>query len=272
MKNRFSIGEMSRLHNVPIKTLRYYDQIGLFKPVEVDDHSRYRYYSTEQFEQLNTINYLKFLGLSLKEIKNHLENRDVNYFLQLLRKQKEITENKIKELELINNRFTNRITEIEEALKINDLEVAKIKKIPKRRILSLEENIYSEPEWELALRRLEKMSSINSSIIIGKVGLTVSKNNLIRMKFDEYNSIFILLEDNVENKELVKTLPPGEYACIYYRGNHSHARKYYEILLDYIKQHGYSISGDSIERTIIDQFISKEKEHYLTEIQIPVQK
>jgi len=56
MKNRFSIGEMSILHNVPVKTLRYYDEIGLFKPIEVDSNNRYRYYSTEQFEQLNTIN------------------------------------------------------------------------------------------------------------------------------------------------------------------------------------------------------------------------
>jgi DNA-binding transcriptional MerR regulator len=29
MKDRFSIGEMSRLHNIPIKTLRYYDKVGL---------------------------------------------------------------------------------------------------------------------------------------------------------------------------------------------------------------------------------------------------
>ncbi|MBP2664195.1 MAG: MerR: Hg(II)-responsive transcriptional regulator [Firmicutes bacterium] len=67
MKNRFSIGEMSKLHNVPVKTLRYYDDIGLFKPTKVDESSKYRYYSIEQFEQLNTITYLKFSGLPLKE-------------------------------------------------------------------------------------------------------------------------------------------------------------------------------------------------------------
>lgn len=81
MKNRFTIGEMSKLHNVPIKTLRYYDEIGLFKPIKVDKCSGYRYYSTEQFEQLNTIKYLKFLGFSLKEIKKHLETRDVRDFI-----------------------------------------------------------------------------------------------------------------------------------------------------------------------------------------------
>ena len=55
MQNRFSIGEMSKLMNIPVKTLRYYDEIGLFKPHEVNRHTGYRYYSTEQFEQLDTI-------------------------------------------------------------------------------------------------------------------------------------------------------------------------------------------------------------------------
>ncbi|MDN4764790.1 MerR family DNA-binding transcriptional regulator [Clostridioides difficile] len=35
---------MSKLHKISIQTLRYYDQIGLFKPVHVDQESNYRYY------------------------------------------------------------------------------------------------------------------------------------------------------------------------------------------------------------------------------------
>ncbi|WP_230591222.1 MerR family transcriptional regulator [Lysinibacillus sphaericus] len=71
MKNRFSIGEMAKLHKTTIKTLRYYDEIDLLKPMYTDKNNGYRYYSTEQFEQLNTIHYLKELGFSLKEIKGH---------------------------------------------------------------------------------------------------------------------------------------------------------------------------------------------------------
>ena len=91
MQNRFSIGEMSRLMNVPIKTLRYYDEIGLFKPGEVNPQNGYRYYSTEQFEQLDIIKYLKFLGVPLSEIRTHFAHRQVDYFLQLLKKQENLT-------------------------------------------------------------------------------------------------------------------------------------------------------------------------------------
>ena len=48
----YKIGEFSKLTNVPIKTLRYYDEINLFKPQEIDLFSGYRYYSKEQIEDL----------------------------------------------------------------------------------------------------------------------------------------------------------------------------------------------------------------------------
>ena len=72
MKEFFTIGEISKLFNINSKTLRYYDEIDLFKPSYVDEHNKYRYYSIDQFECLETIQYLKELGLSLSKIKYHL--------------------------------------------------------------------------------------------------------------------------------------------------------------------------------------------------------
>lgn len=269
MKNRFSIGEMAKLHNTTIKTLRYYDEIELLKPIQIDINNGYRYYSTEQFEQLNTIHYLKELGFSLKEIKEHLEQRDIDSFLDLLEKQKELTENKIRELERVNRRFQNRINDIKLARRIEKLGVPTIEHLKERTIVRLMEKISSEPELEVSLRQLENMSNMNSSIFIGGVGLSVSMSNIKGTKFDEYNSIFILVEEDIKSS-LVETLQEGKYACINYRGNHNDSPQYYRVLLNCIKENGLQIIGDSIERTLIDQYISKNKEDYLTEIQIPV--
>ena len=62
------IGEFSRLSQIAVSTLRYYDDIGLLRPVEVDGFTGYRYYSAEQLPKLNRITVLKDLGLSLTEI------------------------------------------------------------------------------------------------------------------------------------------------------------------------------------------------------------
>src|SRR5215218_9515294 len=64
----FKIGEFSKLVQVPVATLRYYDQIDLLKPVEVDRFSGYRYYSAGQLPRLHRVLALKSLGFSLEQI------------------------------------------------------------------------------------------------------------------------------------------------------------------------------------------------------------
>ena len=72
----FKIGDFSRLSLVTVKTLRYYDEIGLLKPVMVDRFTGYRYYTADQLLKLNYIVALKNLGLSLNEV-TRLANNDL---------------------------------------------------------------------------------------------------------------------------------------------------------------------------------------------------
>ena len=69
----FRIGDFSRLTRVPVKTLRYYDEMGLLPPASVDRFTDYRYYSAEQFGRLNRILALRDLGLSLAQIKRVMQ-------------------------------------------------------------------------------------------------------------------------------------------------------------------------------------------------------
>jgi DNA-binding transcriptional MerR regulator/L-amino acid N-acyltransferase YncA len=62
------IGDFSRLSQTPVSTLRYYDEIGLLKPVEVDHFTGYRYYTFDQLASLQRIQALKDLGFSLEQI------------------------------------------------------------------------------------------------------------------------------------------------------------------------------------------------------------
>ena len=60
----FKIGDFSKLSRVSVKTLRYYDELGLLKPANVDDFTGYRYYVIDQMPRLNRILALKDLGFS----------------------------------------------------------------------------------------------------------------------------------------------------------------------------------------------------------------
>ncbi|MGD8189335.1 MerR family transcriptional regulator [Brevibacillus ginsengisoli] len=65
----FKISEFSKISQVSVKTLRYYDQLSLLKPAHTDKFTGYRYYSADQMFQLNRILAYKELGFSLDQIR-----------------------------------------------------------------------------------------------------------------------------------------------------------------------------------------------------------
>lgn len=70
----YVIGEFAHLAHVSKRLLRYYDEINLFKPDQIDSSSGYRYYSAGQLSQLNRILALKELGLTLNQIQRTLDD------------------------------------------------------------------------------------------------------------------------------------------------------------------------------------------------------
>lgn len=72
----FRIGEFSKLTQVSIRMLRYYDEVGLLKPAEVDKWTGHRMYSVTQIPRLNRILYLRDSGFLVSEIALALEMND----------------------------------------------------------------------------------------------------------------------------------------------------------------------------------------------------
>lgn len=70
MQKILKIGEVSKLCDISIKTLRYYEEFGLIKPMKVDIYSGYRYYDENNIQRIYEIQLLKNLGFSLQEIKD----------------------------------------------------------------------------------------------------------------------------------------------------------------------------------------------------------
>ncbi|WP_308637432.1 MerR family transcriptional regulator [Paenibacillus silvisoli] len=68
MKRYWKVGELSKLTGLTIRTLRFYDQIGLFSPSALTE-SGHRLYDESDLSRLQQILSLKELGLSLEEVK-----------------------------------------------------------------------------------------------------------------------------------------------------------------------------------------------------------
>jgi DNA-binding transcriptional MerR regulator len=68
------IGDLAHLARVSTRTLRHYDEIGLFKPTRIDPQTGYREYSVTQLALLNRILALRDLGFSLEQIMTLTSN------------------------------------------------------------------------------------------------------------------------------------------------------------------------------------------------------
>ena len=98
MESYFSISEAAKIVGLTSETLRHYDRIDLVKPCKKDQWSGYRYYSEQEIVRLNTIQALRCMDLSLKEIKKVLEYDNLEEIVEFLKRAEQKANQKIEQL------------------------------------------------------------------------------------------------------------------------------------------------------------------------------
>lgn len=93
-----TISEMAKLSGVSVRTLHYYDEIGLLAPSEVISETGYRYYDENSLEKLQQILFYRELDFPLKEIVQIMNAFDYNKEEALIR-QRELLKLKRKRLD-----------------------------------------------------------------------------------------------------------------------------------------------------------------------------
>jgi DNA-binding transcriptional MerR regulator len=146
------IGDFSRIARVSVQTLRYYDDLGLLRPVSVDRITGYRYYDFDQLPRLHRILALKDLGLSLEEIARLLQDEpSAEQLIGMLRlKESELAEQVAEELHRL-ERVRTRLRQLDEEQTMPDYEVI-VKKLDPLTVAGVRGRIPAYPEqrplWE----------------------------------------------------------------------------------------------------------------------------
>lgn len=245
-KKLFLIGEVAKMFHISMGTLRHYEQAGLLTPEYTDPDTGYRYYGTRQFELLNTIRYLRVLDFPLAQIKAFLDNRDTDVIEEKLVHQKEVIARKQKELELISRKIDHRLEQLRDSLH------------PKTYL-----------DLENSIRKLVENQK-ESLVFMGKIGIGISKEQLSQKSFQDYDRIFLLLDQEDRYDGETETFPRQTCVTIRFCGSHREAPAYYQKLLAYIEEKKLCITGFSRETTLIDYGITNNTDKFVTEIQIPV--
>ena len=259
------IGEVARLLNLSVGTLRHYEQMGLLEPAYVDPASVYRYYGSRQLSTLNTIGNLRVLDLPLAQIREFVTTRDVDLMQRQLAQQQELIERKRRELERVSHKIDNRLALLHDALN-TELDTICTIDAPELRCAVLRERVTPTDayalEWQI--RQLQK-GQHETFVFLGNLGVGIAPERLAAGDFDGYDEVFLLLDDTDDYLGDVEVRPAARCLTVSFRGTHGQAAPRYERLLDYM-----SPAGPSREIALIDDIISDDPGAYVTRIAIPV--
>lgn len=265
------IGDVARLYHLSVSTLRHYERLGLVAPERIDPETGYRYYSTWQFEPLNTIRYLRALDMPLEEIADLLHDRDVDRIEDKLYRQKQAVADKQRELRRVERKLDDRLRQIRRAQTI-PLELVRREVSPPCRMVwvSTALRVQGALDMEGPVRRLERDQG-EAVIFLGKVGVGIAPERLNAGHFEEYSGVFLLLDDEDDYRGPVTCLPQTACVSLCFRGSHPQAPEQYRRLMDYIRAEGLRVAGFSREVTLIDYGFTPDPEKFVTEITIPVE-
>jgi DNA-binding transcriptional MerR regulator len=268
-----TIGEYSRLTQMPAKTLRYYDEIGLFKPIQVDSVTGYRYYSVEQLPRLYRILSLKELGLTLNQIRDvlneHISSEQMRGMLRLKKAQlKETIEEEQKRLAYVEHKIEQ--LELENAFAQYDVI---LKQVPEMQV-ALARDVVSKKSalgGTLRVLFLNVLDFLNENNILPTGhGFTVYFDDEYRDTYIDVGAAFPINADAAGTKTVtITTFAAETMASVIHRGALENMEDAYLALLTWIEKNGYQIMKAS--REIALQYDpTGEPENYVTEIQFPV--
>ncbi len=106
----YKIGEFSKLVDIPVRTLRFYDDYGVLQPSEIDEFTGYRYYTDENVVECELIKLLKSVDFTLDEIaqyKNNLNTEIISNKQQEIIEQIDLLKKKFKRLAVMKEEVEN---------------------------------------------------------------------------------------------------------------------------------------------------------------------
>jgi DNA-binding transcriptional MerR regulator len=252
----YKIGEFSWLSQVPIRTLRYYDQIGLLVPAHVERPSGYRCYTAEQLEQLNRILVYKDLGLSLREIRMLLAERasaiDIR---ELVRRKRAELEHRVETERRRLDRAAARLALMERSATFPEIAVR-----------------HAGPAWIASIRATLR-SYDDCDQLFGELDRQVRGPRARRQRGAIYHvcepgsvdcEVFEIVPDRVASRGrvAVRQLPAERIATLIYRGDSDYLPAYCAMRA-WIEMAGFAVTGPKRELFL-------RGAESVTEIQFPI--
>ncbi len=269
--NFFTISDFAKLMGISRQTLIYYDRIGLFKPIKTLGN-KYRLYSESQINVISLISMLGEMGVPLKEIKTIVDNISPDTAIEILKRQRNEAEEKLRRLRMLENMINLRIEQI-----TFGKAVAEKTTLPFS-VMEIKENIplYVGEELNCAMDDIEdnfiidfyaRCEKLNFPLIFSS-GQMKSRENITAGKTEIIsNMCFTLKEPDGANA----VIPKGRYAVGYVHGDYGDTDNTYGELLSFIKGKGLKVVGNAYEEYLLDELSESDPLNFIMRIMVQVE-
>jgi DNA-binding transcriptional MerR regulator len=263
----FRIGDFSKLSQVSVKTLRFYDEAGLLKPTYVDRGTGYRYYSATLLPRLNRILALKEMGLSLGEILHLLEgDLPVDRVRELLQNRKAEISRRIEREHAQLAEVNSWLALIEQAGRVPDYEVT-IKWVEPRLVASVRDTLSSYADADELFDELQNdFNQRGAPLERGAIWHTCANQ---RRNINCEAMVFLREPARTKGRAQVYQLPGASVASVIHHGSDETCERAYVAARSWIKSHGYAVAGPNRE-LYWQGGVAQEGDSGVTEIQYPI--
>ncbi|WP_313526123.1 MerR family transcriptional regulator [Anaerotignum sp.] len=260
----FTAGQFAKLHNINKRTLHYYDEIGLFSPLQKGENG-YRYYTYLQSPTLEMILAFRELGMSIEVISDYMKNPSVFTLSQLIDTKTQEIDEKIRQLKEIRNLFMKKKDMLQLSQKL-DLSTIEIVEYPEEYLL-LSRSITGTYDLEDYAVLLEHMNELQPHRLFNKsYGSMIAVENVMEDNMEDYYCFFTKVE-TCKNKSDYFLKPKGSYIRTFFKGSWDDLPLAYERIKAFAEEKGLSLHGYAFEEGINEMAISSMDE-YVTQITI----
>lgn len=266
-KNHFTTGEFAKICGVNKQTLFYYDKEGIFSP-DIVEKNGYRYYSYTQIETFTVITMLRDLGVHIKEIKAHMDNRSPEALISLMESKSLEIDKKIKALEWSKNYIANKIRMTREGQGAVSGVITKLN-MPERHMIVSD---YDGPENDAAVMKalgghLNYCDSIGiyNACPIGSI-IPVSG---VKPSGYKYSKFYTVIDEPLPSGDCF-TAPGGEHLVIYDSHGYENVGGNCLKLMEYARAAGLDLDEYFYEDVILDDLSTSGYYNYLVKLSVKV--
>ncbi len=251
----YTVGELARFYNIPISTLRFYDNHNIFSPQLRDPQNNYRYYSSEQLLQLDVILFLRELDFPTGQIPELIKNASCRGDLMgVIKNHRKIIADEIERLGAV----LQKIDQVTETFTHFDTSTGKIETKPfdQRLILCRDASYISV---DPSVGRYSFKNRMNNYVLtrgdptnLVSFGVLSSLDDFLTADSVSYTYQFAQLKHREEPEPGAefRTLPAGQYLTLRFENQREARLSAYYRLTEHITKNSVLTDGIFIESIV----------------------